>query len=377
MSPRALVIGAGIGGLATAAGLHAAGWDVRVCERAAAIEPVGSGLALAPNGLRALDTIGAGDGLRALAVPQEPGIRRSDGRWLIRGTGQLISGRFGDPVLLVTRAQVMDALLARVPAAALSLSTPVTTTPVTTGAESDADLVVAADGIGSAARAAMFPDHPGPRYAGFTTWRMLAGPVAVPAPMAESWGRGTVFGVMPLADGRVYCYAAAPAAPGGHADDELAELKRRFGHWHDPIPALLASVPAGQVLRLDVAELAAPLPAFHRGRVALLGDAAHPMTPNLGQGACQALEDAAVLTRLVAGRSADLIPAALAAYTAARLPRTTSITRWSRRAASMTTWTSPPATAFRDTFTWLLGKLAPGAPLRSLARIYDWQPGGG
>jgi 2-polyprenyl-6-methoxyphenol hydroxylase-like FAD-dependent oxidoreductase len=402
MSRRALVIGAGIGGLATAAGLHAAGWDVRVCERAAAIEPVGSGLALAPNGLRALDTIGAGDELRALAVPQEPGIRRSDGRWLIRGTGQLISGRFGDPVLLVTRAQVMDALLARVPAAALSLSTPVTTGPVTTGpvttgpvttgpvttgpvttgpvttgAESDADLVVAADGIGSAARAAMFPDHPGPRYAGFTTWRMLAGPVAVPAPMAESWGRGTVFGVMPLADGRVYCYAAAPAAAGGHADDELAELKRRFGHWHDPIPALLASVPAGQVLRLDVAELAAPLPAFHRGRVALLGDAAHPMTPNLGQGACQALEDAAVLTRLVAGQSADLIPAALAAYTAARLPRTTSITRWSRRAATMTTWTSPPATAFRDTLTWLLGKLAPAAPLRSLARIYDWQPGGG
>src|SRR5579863_5413267 len=112
--PRAVIIGAGIGGLAAAAGLHAAGWDVTVCEQAAAIEPVGSGLALAPNGLRALDTIGAGDGLRALAVPQEPGIRRSDGRWLIRGTGQLISGRFGDPVLLATRAQVMDALLARV-----------------------------------------------------------------------------------------------------------------------------------------------------------------------------------------------------------------------------------------------------------------------
>ncbi|MGH3151628.1 MAG: FAD-dependent monooxygenase [Streptosporangiaceae bacterium] len=372
MSPRALVIGAGIGGLAAAAGLHAAGWDVRVCERAAAIEPVGSGLALAPNGLRALDTIGAGNAVRALAVPQEPGIRRRDGRWLIRGTGQLISGRFGDPVVLATRAQVMDALLAQVPVAALSLST-----PVTAAAESDADLVVAADGIGSAARAALFPDHPGLRYAGFTTWRMLAGPLAAPAPMAESWGRGTVFGVMPLANGRVYCYAAAQAAPGGQADDELAELKSRFCSWHDPIPALLASVPPGQVLRLDVAELAAPLPAFHRGRVVLVGDAAHPMTPNLGQGACQALEDAAVLTRLVAGRSADLIPAALAAYTAARLPRTTSITRWSRRAAAMTTWTSPAATAFRDTSTWLLGKLAPAAPLRSLARIYDWQPGGG
>jgi 2-polyprenyl-6-methoxyphenol hydroxylase-like FAD-dependent oxidoreductase len=280
----------------------------------------------------------------------------------------------------------MDAVAARVPAAALSLSTAVTSVDPggdgparvnTSAGELSADLAVAADGIGSAVRTALFPAHPGLRYAGFTTWRMLAGPLDEPAAMAESWGRGTVFGVMPLADGRVYCYAAAPAAPGGHAADELAELTSRFGRWHGPIPALLASVPPGQVLRLDVAELAAPLPAFHRGRVALLGDAAHPMTPNLGQGACQALEDAAVLTRLVAGRAADAVPAALAAYTAARLPRTTDITRWSRRAATMTTWTSPPAIAFRDNLTWLLGKLAPTAPLRSLARIYDWQPGTG
>jgi 2-polyprenyl-6-methoxyphenol hydroxylase-like FAD-dependent oxidoreductase len=382
-SPRAVVIGAGIAGLAAAAGLHAAGWDATVCERAATIEPVGSGLALAPNGLRALDTIGAGDAVRALAVPQEPGIRRSDGRWLIRGTGQLVKDRFGDPVILATRAQVMDVLLARVPAAALSLSTAVTSVDPggdaparvsTSAGELPADLVVAADGIGSAARAALFPAHPGLRYAGFTTWRMLAGPLDGPAPMAESWGRGTVFGVMPLADGRVYCYAAAPATPGGHAADERAELVKRFGRWHDPIPSLLASVPPGQVLRLDVAELTAPLPAFHRGRVALLGDAAHPMTPNLGQGACQALEDAAVLARLAA---VDALPAALASYTAARLPRTTDIIRWSRRAATMTTWTSPPAAAVRDNLTWLLGKLAPAAPLRSLARIYDWQPGPG
>jgi len=202
-SSRAVVIGAGIGGLAVAAGLHAAGWDVTVCERAAAIEPVGSGLALAPNGLRALDTIGAGDAVRALAVPQEPGIRRSDGRWLIRGTGQVIKDRFGDPVILATRTAVVDALLARVPAAVLSLTTTVTSVDpggdgparVSTDAgELPADLVVAADGIGSATRAALFPAHPGLRYAGFTTWRMLAGPVDGPVdgsvPMAESWGPG-------------------------------------------------------------------------------------------------------------------------------------------------------------------------------------------
>jgi 2-polyprenyl-6-methoxyphenol hydroxylase-like FAD-dependent oxidoreductase len=123
-----------------------------------------------------------------------------------------------------------------------------------------------------------------------------------------------------------------------------------------------------------VPELAAPLPSFHRGRAALLGDAAHPMTPNLGQGACQALEDAAVISRLAAGTEPDAVPGMLARYTAARLPRTTDVVRWSRRAATMTTWTSPPAIAFRNTVIRLTGKLAPGAALRGLVPIYDWQP---
>lgn len=379
-----MVIGAGIGGLAAAAGLCAAGWDVTACERAGSLEPVGVALALAPNGLRALDAIGAGDALRALAVPQELGIRRCDGRWLMRSTsGRMVSDRFGDPVILLPRAAVIDALAARVPGGVLSLATEVTSVEsggkaaarvATTAGELDADLVVAADGIGSASRSALFPGHPGLRYAGFTTWRLLTGPVTGQVPMAESWGRGTVFGVMPLADGRVYCYAAAPADPGARAGDELAELVRLFGRWHEPIPGLLAITRPQDVLRHDVAELAAPLPSFHRGRAALLGDAAHPMTPNLGQGACQALEDAAVISWLAAGTGPDAVTGMLARYTAARLPRTTDVVRWSRRAATMTTWAWPPAVAFRNTVARLTGRLAPGAALRGLAVIYGWQP---
>jgi 2-polyprenyl-6-methoxyphenol hydroxylase-like FAD-dependent oxidoreductase len=110
---RAVVIGAGIGGLAAAAGLCSAGWDVTAFERATSLEPVGAGL--------------AGNELRALAVPQELGIRRSDGRWLMRSTtGHMIADRFGDPVILVTRAAVIDALTARVPDGVLSLGTEVT-----------------------------------------------------------------------------------------------------------------------------------------------------------------------------------------------------------------------------------------------------------
>jgi 2-polyprenyl-6-methoxyphenol hydroxylase-like FAD-dependent oxidoreductase len=112
-----VVIGAGIGGLAATVGLCSAGWDVTACERAASLEPVGAALGLAPNGLRALDAIGAGASLRTLAVPQELGIRRSDGRWLVRSTtGRMIVDRFGDPIILLPRAAVIDALAARVPA---------------------------------------------------------------------------------------------------------------------------------------------------------------------------------------------------------------------------------------------------------------------
>jgi 2-polyprenyl-6-methoxyphenol hydroxylase-like FAD-dependent oxidoreductase len=98
------------------------------------------------------------------------------------------------------------------------------------------------------------------------------------------------------------------------------------------------------------------------------------MTPNLGQGACQALEDAAVMSWLAAGTEPGAVAGMLARYTADRLPRTTDVVRWSRRAATMTTWTSSTVVAFRNTVVWLTGKLAPGAALRSLTPIYDWQP---
>jgi 2-polyprenyl-6-methoxyphenol hydroxylase-like FAD-dependent oxidoreductase len=101
------------------------------------------------------------------------------------------------------------------------------------------------------------------------------------------------------------------------------------------------------------------------------------MTPNLGQGACQALEDAVVLARLMSGAGggpSDSVEAALAAYSAARTERTRYVVQWSRRAGAMTTWTSPVGVAFRDGLVAIMGKLNPGAALRGLDKIYDWQP---
>jgi 2-polyprenyl-6-methoxyphenol hydroxylase-like FAD-dependent oxidoreductase len=179
---------------------------------------------------------------------------------------------------------------------------------------------------------------------------------------------------MPLADGRVYCYASAAAPPGVRAGDEAAELERRFGRWHDPIPGLVGSAGPADVLHDDVYWLAEPLPAYHRGRVAVLGDAAHAMTPHLGQGACQAIEDAVVLAAVAGPADAATGAPDLTAYTTARMRRTRMVADGSYRASRLAQLTSRPAITLRNTAISLTGRLAPGLMIRQLARTARWTP---
>ncbi|MFD9722883.1 FAD-dependent monooxygenase [Streptomyces sp. NPDC059072] len=359
---HAVVAGAGIGGLSAALALHRRGWRITVCERASGPTAVGAGIVLAPNALRAFDTIGF-DATRAggRTVPAAMGLRRSDGRWLTRADTAALIARYGRPPLALHRSALADALAAALPEGTIRYSTTVSAVDDATGrpvartsaGDLEADLVLAADGIHSPLRRRHFPDHPGLHYSGETAWRTVlpasaAAAVGGGVDTTETWGRGERFGTVPLADGRVYVYATAVAPEGYRPDDVHAELLRRFGSWHDPIPALLERIDPAAVLQHDLHDLAAPLPRFHHGRLAWLGDAAHAMTPNLGQGGCQAVEDAAVLAHLLgAGDTAD-VPAALAAYSAARCARTDAIRVRARRMGRVAALTHPFAVALRD-----------------------------
>jgi 2-polyprenyl-6-methoxyphenol hydroxylase-like FAD-dependent oxidoreductase len=377
---RAVVIGAGVGGLAAAAALHRRGWQVTVVERATALAPVGAGISLAPNAQRALDVLGLGDAVRArTAWHGTGGLRTPTGRWLARTRNEAAAARYGGPVVLLARTELVEMLAAALPADAVRTGQPADLVDAggaarparvrTAEGELTAELVVAADGIHSAARAVLFPSHPAPRYAGVTTWRFVAA-AREPFTPHETWGRGALWGTQPLPDGRVYAYAAA-AAPYGHRapDGERAELMRRFGSWHAPVPQLIEAADPAAVLRHDVRDMAVPLPAYHHGRVALLGDAAHAMTPHLGQGGNQAVEDAVVLAHHAPPQAPDL-----PRYTLARLGRTTEVARRSRQAGRIATLRSAPGCLLRDLLVVAADRLAPGAALRALDGIADWSP---
>ncbi|WP_370416439.1 FAD-dependent monooxygenase [Streptomyces fradiae] len=380
----AVVVGAGIGGLAAAVGLRRIGWEVTVLDRAPVLADAGAGISLAANGIRALDALGAGAAVRAAGRGQYTGgTRTPDGSWLARMDGAALERALGSPIVGIPRAELHRLLREALGAGGAPRTGATVTDAVTlpggkrarvtlhTAEAVEADLVVAADGVGSRLRAALFPAHPGPVYSGSTVLRAITDrPLDLRTDFEITWGRGAEFGHIAFADGRAEWHAVLNAPAGVRPTDPLAVLRRRFAGWHAPVPELLAATRPEAVLHHDITELATPLPSFTAGRVVLLGDAAHAMTPNLGQGACQALEDAVVLAAELDG-AAD-VAAALARYDAARRPRTTAVAAAARRAGRMGQQLSHPlAVPLRNA----LLRLAPsGAAVRAILRHAAWTP---
>ncbi|MEW1909340.1 FAD-dependent monooxygenase [Kitasatospora sp. NPDC085895] len=381
MGGTAVVVGGGIGGLAAAIGLHRIGWEVTVVERAPVLGDAGAAISLAANGLRALDALGVGGPVRQAARGQYAGgTRTPEGRWLARMDGAALERAVGAPIMGIPRAVLHRLLREALPAGSLLIGreagpvrqiAPGTVRVDLGDTVLDADLVVAADGIGSTVRGGLFPAHPGPEHSGSTVLRALTErPVDLDTDFELTWGRGAEFGHIALLDGRAEWHAVLTLPAGTRFADPLGEVRRRFGGWHEPIPALLDATRPDAVLHHDVHELRTPLPGHTAGRIALLGDAAHAMTPNLGQGACQALEDAVTLAAAL-GAAPD-VETALARYDAERRPRSQAVARAARHAGRMGHQLSRPlAVALRNTAM----RLTPsGAAVRMILRHHDWSP---
>lgn len=381
---RALVVGAGIGGLAAAAGLARIGWQVTVFERGQDLRASGAAISLLANARRSLTELGAGpavDAASATMMPGGEGVRVPSGRRLMKRTDPVFVREHGLSTIILPRTKLHDALRDLLPPHCYRLGATVTGVldlPDGTAVLSyrdvegehtaSADLVVAADGMNSVLRRELYPATAAPVYSGHSVFRGIA---EVSRPGEEggtTWGRASEIGRMPLADGRVYWYAVVNATEGTRHADAKAEVLRRFGRWHDPIPELLAATPSGGILYHDVYELADHLPSYVVGSTVLLGDAAHAMTSDLGQGACQAIEDAVVLAACLAPGD---IPAGLTEYDRRRRPRTQSIVDASRRIGRMKLRDRRWEILLRNL---MMRMTPPRAGERSMAVIGDWHP---
>ncbi len=334
---KALVVGGGIGGLSAGIALRQAGFAVELYERAPAIREVGAGISLWPNALHVLDAIGVGARVRALGHAQGDGrLLTSDGRTLIELSMSVIEQAGGAPVLMLHRASLIEALRAGFDGAVhlgheladvATIGDRVRAT-FTNGATAEGDVLIGADGWRSAVRARIFPAARA-RYVGYSGLRgVVAGPASV-TQTSESWGRGARFGLIPLVDGRLYWFACwnAPEGEVLSAAERHERALRTFRGWHAPIEEVLRATDPAAILHDDVREIV-DLPTWVHGRIALLGDAAHAMTPNLGQGGCAAIEDAYVLARCLA--HFPRVEDALDRYVRLRRPRVTNIARDSR-----------------------------------------------
>ena len=383
--PHILIVGGGIGGLCAAVALRRAGFaDVAVFEQAPAFREVGFGLTLWPNAVKALDRLGLGGAVRALRpTPITRGtLRRADGRVLIDIPAEAYERAFGAPNVLVHRADLLAVLSSALPPGTVrhgrrcegfveddaGVAARFADAP-----EERGELLVGADGIHSVTRRQLFGDGDGTdplRYAGYTAWRGVCRfPHDHPRLITgETWGRGRRFGVVPIRRDEVYWFAAADAPEGGTdaPAGSKAKLLSLFAGWHEPVEALVRATDEDVIERRDLYDRE-PRSRWssHAGRVTLLGDAAHPTTPNLGQGACQSIEDAVVLADCMK-RSPGDPRRALNDYESARAPHTARVVRTSRSVGRVAQWSHPLACAVRDR---LMSHVSVARQLKSLAWV--------
>ncbi|WNV76829.1 FAD-dependent oxidoreductase [Geodermatophilus sp. DSM 44513] len=383
MTHTAVVVGAGIAGLAAAISLARTGWQVTVLERSPELAEVGAGLAMTPNAVAAFRGLGFGDddvaalgyptraggiadraGRPVLTLPDTPVVRRSVG------------------LVGVHRRRLHAALHRRALACGVEVVTGTAVARVEPGEpegapavveERRADLVVGADGMRSPVRAALFPASR-PVYSGYSSWRGIAPGAHGTAALQQYWGPHAEFGIVRVAEEETYWYGYVAMPERTVLADELGAARERFAGWAGPVQEVLAATPSGAVLRHDVQHLPGGLPRYTNGRVVMIGDAAHGTLPTMGQGAATALEDGLCVGLLVGAPVATggrLAPA-LDGFDAARRPRCRALARASIASGR---FGSHLGGGWRQTLRNSAMRLTPaGAITRGSRAVMGWTP---
>ncbi|MEV4118588.1 FAD-dependent monooxygenase [Micromonospora sp. NPDC049645] len=327
---KAIIIGAGIGGLATAACLRRVGVDVEVYERAGELRPAGSALSLSINARTALRTLGIElDVERRGSVYYRLDFRTARGRRIRRIPFGHIGERLGAQNVAIHRADLQQALLEHVDTTALRLGATATGFQVdadgvrvdfAAGGVARGDVLIGADGFNSVIRRQLVGPEEA-REPGYVCWLATVPfrhPTVTDGYCAHYWGRGQRFGLVDIGGGRVYWWGTKNVPDARGWDGGKDEILRAYAGWASEVRAAIAATPAAAIISVPAQDRPF-LDRWGTGPVALLGDAAHPMLPSLAQGAAQAVEDAVVLARHL-GDAAD-VDAALRGYEADRRDR--------------------------------------------------------
>ena len=369
------IIGGGIGGVAAAVALHRAGIQATVYERANELREVGAGMMLWPNATRVLKELGLLERVATLSGPNQHFLVRSRTGTILMDIGL---GHFDVPALCTRRSDLLDALISALPAQRVRLGHDFgyferqkssVGIHFSNGVSMEHDFLIGADGIRSRVRSQLLGIRE-PIFRGYTIWRGLArltGAVSKGS-NSETWGRGKRFGILSTGGDRFTWYATANTDP-GHVDSHEGrqrELLQMFAGWHEPVESLIAGTEEGAILKNGAYDLP-PLKRWGHGRVMLLGDAAHPCTPNLGLGGCMALEDALVLAKSFSREATPEL--ALRRYESLRRRRTRHVQQRSLLMGNIGQWENRLVTGGRQMVTSML----PARIFeRNLRRVYSY-----
>jgi 2-polyprenyl-6-methoxyphenol hydroxylase-like FAD-dependent oxidoreductase len=354
------IIGAGIGGLTLAIALHRKGIHAIVYENASEMKFLGAGLALAGNAIQSFKAIGLQDEVLAAGkILKKLSIKDHRGRVITTADAEYISAKLNIVNnFAVHRADLHEVLLQELPKEKLVLGKRAidfqkhnnrVLVNFADGTSVDTDYVIASDGIHSIFRKKLVQNSE-PRYAGYTAWRAVIDQSETAINLdetLETWGRGKRFGIVPLTNNRIYWFATMNASAKNERFKNYTpqDLVKEFEDFHLPIPQIIEETKNEQLIWSDIIDLE-PLKKFAFGRIVLMGDAAHATTPNMGQGACMAIEDAAILA--ICMDEEKQIEKAFVNFEKRRISRTTKIVNDSWRLGKVAQLENPVLISLRN-----------------------------